>query len=418
MESIKKQKDKNKGMFMKLSIFLGIVLHTTMIIYAQQPLKDWTFLVYIAGANDLCDFVNTDLDEMMKVGSNEYANILAFVTHQEPGGEKTTKRYVVHKGYLEEDGELNAQDSGDSNTLYKALAWALENYPSKYFALDLWNHGSGPLNRTYTMSHRGICYDDETDNYLDDNKIREVVHDACNLYRGGQRLDIISCDACLMANVEIASAFASCAKYFVASQETIPGDGYAYERVLKKFEYGSLEPEAFARAMVEAYDNTYDAYTDYTLSIVNLSLIPLIQNNVTQLSDALIRALRYEKTEQVLHVIKGSASSQYCTHFAEETYIDMYQFYENLLKYLHVMNLSSFAHKAISNILCEGLTLINACVLENVHSATRNTVRGLSIYFPELEYGIETSYYDCYWTKNTAWAVFLEECIRMNTSEA
>ena len=42
----------------------------------------WTFMVYLAGFNNLADFALTDLDEMRAVGSSDDVRIAAFVKRQ------------------------------------------------------------------------------------------------------------------------------------------------------------------------------------------------------------------------------------------------------------------------------------------------------------------------------------------------
>jgi hypothetical protein len=60
---------------------MGILSQITIVASgdASSSLKDWTFMVYIVGDNDLDPYVNSDLYEMMSVGSTSRVNIIALV---------------------------------------------------------------------------------------------------------------------------------------------------------------------------------------------------------------------------------------------------------------------------------------------------------------------------------------------------
>ena len=55
----------------------------------------WTFMVYMAGDNSLSNAGDTDLYEMMKVGSTHDVNIVA---EFDKTGTEGTKRYFIQKG--------------------------------------------------------------------------------------------------------------------------------------------------------------------------------------------------------------------------------------------------------------------------------------------------------------------------------
>jgi len=59
----------------------------------------WTFMVYMAGDNNLSDAGETDLGEMAAVGSTADVNLV--VEFDRIGDEAHTKRYYVRKGQRE-----------------------------------------------------------------------------------------------------------------------------------------------------------------------------------------------------------------------------------------------------------------------------------------------------------------------------
>ena len=79
----------------------------------------------------------------------------------------------------------------------------------------------------------------------------------------------VACDA---SDVRIGRITASgvqrravdCADYFVASEETIPGDGFRYAYILKQFSTQNYDPLSFAKLMVSAYNTEYAGTSNYT----------------------------------------------------------------------------------------------------------------------------------------------------------
>jgi Clostripain family len=389
----------------KLFAFTIFFIFQTSI--ASPLKKPWTFIVYMAAANSLNSFAHLDIGEMAKVGSNEYVNVLVYLTLQIDGQAKTTQRYYIEKGKAVEIQHDVPMDSGSPDTLFQALTWAVNDYPSEHLAVVLWDHGSGPLNRCPSWM-RGICYDDDTGNFLTDLNYKSVFEEINKIYRGGKKIDLVACDACLMADVEVAFALQDCADFFVASQETIPGDGYDYSRVLSKFKTGTLEPEVFARAMIEAYNLTYEGQKDYTLSLIDLKEISHLTEDMANVSTLLTSYLKKDKSGKMKRIIEKCTSKRYCLHFTEKTYIDLYGFYRALLRHLGSMTINHDEQIELGRALVKVQRTCNNCILDNVHSEDLKSAHGLSIYFPSMHEGIQASYPATHWALNTNWLNFLE----------
>ena len=103
----------------------------------------WTFLVYMAGDNNLDGVALRDIEEMARAGSTKDVNILVQLDRIE---DNLTRRFRITQGggfkkdCLESFGDTN---TGDPQILYEFVKWALDNYPADRYALILWNHGSG-----------------------------------------------------------------------------------------------------------------------------------------------------------------------------------------------------------------------------------------------------------------------------------
>src|SRR6266480_1312836 len=106
--------------------------------------KSWTFMVYMAGDNNLDPNGIQDLKEMKRVGTNADINVVAQFD-SEAAGHRTT-RYLLTKGSdLAGDvvGTLGTTNTGDPKNLVDFANWAITNYPAQRYLLVLWNHGQG-----------------------------------------------------------------------------------------------------------------------------------------------------------------------------------------------------------------------------------------------------------------------------------
>ena len=80
----------------KLTLLSPIIFSVFFSLDAVHTTKPWTFLVYIAGDNNLYPYVKLDLDEMKKIGSNEHINILAYANSGYSTAKKTEAFYLTN----------------------------------------------------------------------------------------------------------------------------------------------------------------------------------------------------------------------------------------------------------------------------------------------------------------------------------
>ena len=230
----------------------------------------WTFMVYMAGDNNLSGAGDEDLREMRQVGSTSDVNVLVQFDN---AGSEGTRRFRVLKGGNDLLESLGKTDSGDPNVLLDYVKWAHANYPADHYALVLWNHGGGwepsamdeiaqevrargysdregversgsTLRRAFfrptletilsqgSPQERAICSDDGSGHSLDTVELGKVLEQAVAAL--GKPLDLLGMDACLMSNLEVAYEAQPYVSYVVASEESEPNQGWPYEMVLPK----------------------------------------------------------------------------------------------------------------------------------------------------------------------------------------
>lgn len=303
----------------------------------MKPEAKWTFMVYMAGDNNLSDAGDTDLEEMMKVGSNENVNV---VVEFDNAGELGTNRYFIQKGSENEPVEsLGETDCGDPEVLNDFISWTADRYPAERYALILWNHGGGweptemdriarSLRPKYYNSReagtlsasqmkkslfrtsvkkildrsssyeRAICSDDGSGHSLDTIELGNVLSKTVDTM--GKPLDVLGMDACLMSNLEVAYQAAPYVNYIIASEEEEPNQGWPYESVLSILaEKPDIDVPGFAARSVNAYIDYYKKadQTGVTQSAFDLSRVKEASKTLERVGGALIDHMPDAATE-------------------------------------------------------------------------------------------------------------------------
>lgn len=399
-----------KGAAMKLMRSLSIIVLSLLTISCQglNQKKPWTIFVYIAGDNNLWPEADKNIQQMVSASNNSNVYIVVHLNIKRDGQAKQTQQLFIHDGVITQTGQTTVEDSGDPQTLIKALAWAVTEYPSDYLLVDLWNHGSGSLNRNM-MAHRGVCYDDTTQHFMTDLDYKHALETIVNQYRNGHKIDVITFDACLMADLEVAYTLQSSANYLVSSQQTVPGPGFNYTYVINSLKTAVLSPAKFAKAIVSAFDKYYKYEgLSYSLSAVNLSRVTTVTHALNTLATLLSNFLKKDKKNVMAKTIKTCVHSQNMPELDETTYLDLYTFCSNLYLRATKLGLTNSDAEKVKTAARNCMTALTQAIFANVTSYDLANAKGISIYFADPNYGMESSYNDLYWTaQNPAWRDFL-----------
>lgn len=197
--------------------------------------RPWSFLVYIAGDNNLSEAGLRDIREMCRHGSTPDVHVAVQIDTK--GEFEGVVRYEItpidplsgeaHRTVIE---RLPESDSGAPEILLDFLKWGFRRYPAKRQVVVVWNHGTGF--RTGD-ARRNIAYDDSGTS-LDMNEV-DRVFDLAGI-GPDNRVSILGFDACLMCMLEIAHHLRKRAEYLVGSQQTEPNDGWPYADVLRQIQ--------------------------------------------------------------------------------------------------------------------------------------------------------------------------------------
>ncbi|MHA1124142.1 MAG: clostripain-related cysteine peptidase [Candidatus Heimdallarchaeota archaeon] len=372
--------------------------------------KNWTFMIYIAGDNNLEGAAIDDLQEMEQAGgSSAEINIIVFLDrhyqYDNSNGDWTEARIYdvvadttpfIDSTLLDNLGEVN---TGDAATLNNFIDFCFTNYPADHYCLDIWDHGGG----VYGAAQ------DETSSFdmLRLNEMDTAIQQACDDY--GERIDVFTMDCCVMNMAEMAFEVREYCDYFVASEENIPWDGFNYEDI---FTYVLANPDLnslqLCNTLVSSYASEYLTEDLVTISTIDLSEIDDVATAFDSFSTVVIDAIKNRNFGYPFFLARGSS-----TVFFDNRFVDIIHLAEQV-KYFG--NLQSITD------VCDSLIeAVDDAVLYNwQHSSLDGNANGMSVFLPISDFNIDGSTMYAYanrtgiftgmdWQAATLWGEFIRD---------
>jgi hypothetical protein len=357
--------------------------------------KRWSLLAYIAADNNLSDAGLVDVRELCAVGTSK--DVHAGVEIDTYGEHTGSIRYEItepdwtgeaHRVVIE---RLSEKDTGDPRTLQDFVKWGLRRYPADNYLVVIWNHGAG-----FRSIRRDIGYDDFGSS-LDMPEI-EIAFRKAGI-NSDNRIAILGFDACLMNMIEIAHHFQDQVDILVGSQQTEPGDGWPYHRVLEAANKSPTRA-GMAQEIVDVYIEDYMrmGMVDVTQSAIKINKT---QAAIDALSDlGYLLAARTEKYRKELKQTRLELQT-----FEMADYVDLIHLTRLLGKHIPDKRIKA-ASAAVAN-------RTRACILASRKSgqSVRNA-HGLSVWFPavaRLYYNYRGKYVALRFARRTkGWIRFLD----------
>ncbi len=365
-----------------------IVVVTLLLCAAYTPAnaaaaKDWTLAVFLNADNNLDPFGVEDQEEMAEIGSNANINVVSLIDRERGPAQIN----YIEKGNIKKVKDMGELDMGDYRQLVDFAKYVKENYPAKKYCFVIWNHGSGWKNKTGAAVHRGISYDDSSNNHITNAQLSTAVAEIKTVL--GQKLDVLEMDACLMQMVEVGHAVYENVDYIVASEELEPGKGAPYHDILRGVKAG-MTAEAFANNWVNAFGKSYSGgsqgYDESTQSAVDCAKFGALVDSVNGLAKALMSGKNAT-------IVKSAVAK--VQKFGDPGNIDLVHFTE-LLK---ASNVDASVKTACDKVIAA----VKAAVISNkvTGSSTKNA-KGIAIYLP-ANLALEAKYSSLSFAKETMW---------------
>ncbi len=328
--------------------------------------KTWSLLVYIAGDNNLSDAGLADIQEMCDEGASDEINVgVEIDTYGEHTG---SIRYEISKpddsgkAYRTVIERLPEQDSGSQETLFNFALWGIQRYPAKNTLMVVWNHGAG-----FRTPRRDIGYDDYGTSLTMPDIDLALERAGIN---SANKLQILGFDACLMNMVEIVHHLAPKVNYLVGSQQTEPGDGWPYDKLLE-IAKGLPEAPIFAEAIVEAYMDSYKSIgvSDVTQSAVETIKCDYVITCLDKLGSLLIKAMESHRSE--IRNVRTKAQT-----FSMADYVDIVHLCSLISENVNAQEVKDCALEVIDAVQ-------NAVIKNGAWGKGVKHANGMSIWFPD-----------------------------------
>lgn len=257
----------------------------------------WAIYWYLCGSDLESEngFATTDLQEALSVNLPENVKIViqsggASAWQNELMSADSIGRYVIENGDISQVDELEQANMGDPETLASFLSFCNENYPADHKMVVFWDHGGG--------STSGAALDENFEgDCLTLPELREAFESTCTPDASDQPYDIIGFDTCLMATVDVAGIFKDIGKYLVASEETEPGTGWAYDGWLGTLAGNTaISPADLGKSICDSFYSACEQYQledEITLSVTDLSKMDNVLEKYNNFGDeALLNVLQ------------------------------------------------------------------------------------------------------------------------------
>lgn len=393
--------------------FLFAAIFFSFSAQAQTAIKEWTFLIYMNGHNDLSDFTEMNLRDLEKVGSTKDINIIV-----EWGSIQSnlTKRLYVEKTKNNSQitspvlMEMEGYDMGDYKNLLSFIQWGIQNYPAKRYFVNVWNHGAG----WYSLNNKNmqrkdfrpfdISFDDTTRNYISTEQMGLVMKEASRFL--GRNIDIYGNDACLMSMVEVVGEVKGAVDYFVGSQDLEPGEGWPYYSFIKKWsENPYVKTSDLLKILTDEYIKAYTQKGVYgerdgiTLSVFDLSKLDHLYSQISRLKNYLIQ----QQSKVLVQVRRAVLDS---LRFGHSDYVDLGNFVEKLNE-LSLLKSESYFFEDFNSAYKD-------FVIYSQSDKKRNKeATGLSIWIPLTSNRHQARYSQLLFSQETGWNEFTDLITRI-----
>lgn len=375
---------------------LTAILFFSATSFAQAPKKEWTFLIFLNGHNNLSSFGEMNVKDMEKIGSSKDLNI---IVEWGTSTSKITKRLYVEKSTdpkkvtSKSVKEMTNYDMGNYKNLQSFVRWGVQNYPANHYFIAVWNHGSGWRRTVTTPTVRDISFDDNSGNRITTEQLGLAMADAKAAI--GRNVDIYGSDACLMQMVEVAGEMKDSVDYFVGSQETIPAEGWPYAPFLSKWsKTPTMTPREVAILLSKEYvagykaGGVYGSKTGITFSAWDMTKLSSAYAAIGNLATNL-NSLKAADLAKVKKVVPKALS------FSYSDYVDLGDF----AKQVKSLKLASVK----TDLLTDVQNKIDDVVLTTDNGSGFEAATGMSVWLPIAANKNQARYDKLQFSRATGW---------------
>ncbi len=233
-----------------------------------QPRRNWTFLFYLNGDNNLREHTSLDFVRLKQGGCPQDSAVVAQVYRGEERwswknlGQKLSelsrpelpsafqedwrgcKRFVLDRdGCREIEGPIEASASRPE-CLQEFLERGIREFPADNYALIVSTHGSGEAGLLRDGDGRQMKLIDFRDSLLEVQK------------NSGVRFQLLALQACLMGQPAALSVLKGCAENLLASPQEIPAGQARYDQLMDAIDSPSAQSK---ECVADQFRQTFQA---------------------------------------------------------------------------------------------------------------------------------------------------------------
>lgn len=369
--------------------------------------KEWTFLLFLNGHNNLSSYGDMNIKDMEKSGSNDQVNL---VVEWGKSNTNLTHRLLVEKSTNPAKVtspiimSLKDRDMGDYKNLVDFVKWGADNFPAKHYFVAVWNHGSGwhfqdAKIKSGAVSVNDISFDDNTGNHITTEQLGLAMAEIKQYL--GRNVDIYGSDACLMQMLEVAAEMKNSVDYIVGSEETEPGEGWPYEPFMKKWTAAPQSTPAeisilLSKEYLKAYSGGVYGNKPGTFSALDVSKLDAVIQSATAVASHL-----KSMDAASLKKIKSSLRS------VQSYYYSDYKDYGHLLKTIEALPINKDA-----GLFAKAKSDVSSLVLTVDSAASYSKSTGVSVWVPSSVTGDMARYKGLEFDKQSGWSQFLEKVLK------
>ena len=393
---------KNILVLFVIELFVAGVAMTAGAAPAAQ--KEWTFLLFLNGHNNLSSYGDMNIKDMEKSGSTDQVNM---VVEWGQTSDNINRRMLIQKSTNPSKVtspslmDIKDVDMGDYKALVDFVRWGAENFPAKHYFVAVWNHGSGwnfqdmKVKSGMPIMINDISYDDNSGNHITTEELGVAMSQIKGII--GHNVDIYGSDACLMQMIEVANEMKESVDYFVGSQETEPGEGWPYETFMKAWTQKPMStPAEVSISLSKEYLKAYSSggvygVQDITFGALDLSKLNQLNTSVA----ALVTHLKSFDAASIKKIKMAAASSQ-------EFYTSDFKDLGDFLKRVEALPI-----RTDKELLAQVKVSLSSLVLTSDNSKSFVAATGLSIWIPGYKSSDMQRYSGLVFDKITGWSSLL-----------
>ena len=99
---------------------------------------NWTFMIYLDGDNNLCNYANKKLNEILNIRKAGMAIVVLYDGNRY----NDSCLYAITNDKIERINR-NEANMGSGATLKEFISIAKKNYSARHYMLEIWGHGNG-----------------------------------------------------------------------------------------------------------------------------------------------------------------------------------------------------------------------------------------------------------------------------------